>query len=229
MKSYKDFPLRLRKPAQNKINLATTFSKLLKERPFSDISVKELCDLTTISEASFFNYFKKKSDLLSYIYILYMIELAWFAKVRSKEQSGILAIKAIFEFAAKRIEENMPLVNELFYFKVKVSKYSTPPSITEVEKILAFPDLDGVDKVELEWLDTILLKYVNLAVTNKELPQSADITSVAISLITIYYGVPMFSGMISKKNIKKIYDHQLSLVLWAAKNKNPILMGPYYK
>lgn len=48
--------------------LARTLKELMLEKPFSKITVEELCETTGISKRNFYRYFSDKYELLSWIY-----------------------------------------------------------------------------------------------------------------------------------------------------------------
>lgn len=57
--------LREKKYAKTKLALLDAATERIGEKTFDAISVKELCEQAEVSEATFFNYFPKKQDLLS--------------------------------------------------------------------------------------------------------------------------------------------------------------------
>jgi AcrR family transcriptional regulator len=90
MKQLKDLSLRERKYAQTKVNLLRTTVAKLNEKRLDEISVRELCDEVFISEATFFNYFPQKSDLLVYYIKLWSLEMQWHI-----EKDGLFGFDAI--------------------------------------------------------------------------------------------------------------------------------------
>lgn len=223
MINLKDIPLRERKYAMNKLAIVDAAAMLLKEKTFAEIRVKELCSTAMMSEATFFNYFKKKSDLLLYISCLWMIELALATRVKLGEKSGIRLINAVFDHTADKITEQPRLASEIFFFKAGLETIPEPPDISIAERLLAFPDFIEAEHVQVMRLDAMLMDYLKLAVLRKELPVSINLKAVVTSLLSTYYGVPLFSGRISAGNIKNTYKQQVSLLMWAIQNKNPYI------
>ena len=67
--------LRERKFARTRLKLAQALVKRLQQASLEEIVVRDLCDDVEISEATFFNYFPRKLDLLDYYTQLWMLEL----------------------------------------------------------------------------------------------------------------------------------------------------------
>lgn len=223
MLKLENIPLRERKYAINKLAVVDAAVTLLKEKTFAEIMVKELCSKVMISEATFFNYFSKKSDLLLYISSLWMIELALYSSVKIGEESGIKLIEAVFDHTADKIKQQPRLMSEMFFFKAGLETLPEPPDITIAERLLAFPDFDEATDIPVTRLDTMLMDHLKLAVIRKELPVSINLKAVATSLLSAYYGVPLFAGRISPKNIKNTYKQQVSLLIWAIKHESPYI------
>jgi hypothetical protein len=79
MNEQPDFPLRQRKYARTKLALMNAALERLKDKSLEEISVRELCEEAEVSEATFFNYFPSKTDLLVYFVQLWTIEAGWHA------------------------------------------------------------------------------------------------------------------------------------------------------
>lgn len=218
-----NIPLRERKYAMNKLALADAAGRLLKEKTFAEIPVKDLCRHAMISEATFFNYFKKKSDLLLYISGLWAIELVLYSSLKQGEESGIGLIEAIFDHTADKMTEQPRLMNEMFFFKAGLETMPAMPDISTAERLLAFPDFSEAEHVRMMRLDEMFMDHLKLAVLREELPVSVNLKAAVTSLLSTYYGVPLFAGRISAGNIKSIYRQQVSLLVWAVQHGNPYI------
>lgn len=53
---------------KTKKNIEDTFLNLIKEKPFSDITIKDICDDAMISRSTFYAHYKDKYDLLEYFF-----------------------------------------------------------------------------------------------------------------------------------------------------------------
>ncbi len=210
----RELPLRDRKYARNKLNLLLAAFEQLKDRRFEEISVKALCEEVQVSEATFFNYFPKKNDLLLYFAQLWSIEVGWHAR-RVAAESGLAALEAIFEHMAGKAEEHPRAVSELIVFKARLQSYPEPREVTLAERLTAFPDLPGVENMPSHWLDSILMENLQRAKELGELAESVDLDMVVISLLSLYFGVPLVTALIAPGDIHAMYRQQLDL-LWAA-------------
>lgn len=69
--------LREKKFARTKLALMRAAVARLRVKSFNDVTVKELCEEAQVSEATFFNYFPKKDDVLRYFIQIWMVEVTW--------------------------------------------------------------------------------------------------------------------------------------------------------
>src|SRR5688572_15292458 len=89
----RQFSLRERKFARTKLALMQAALERMRTKKLDEVPVKELCDEVQVSEATFFNYFPKKSDLLHYLIKVWTIEVAWQAKTTVGEECGLSFIE----------------------------------------------------------------------------------------------------------------------------------------
>lgn len=207
-----DFSLRQRKYARTKLAMMNAALERLKEMSLEQISVRELCEEVEVSEATFFNYFPSKTDLLVYFVQLWTIEADWHAQRALATGGGLGAIEAIFEFTAQRHAANPEVMAEIFAYQAR-GKAETPlEEITKVERKTAFPDLDGIEKLSAKGLDSILPDLVAKAVEQGELPEDTDISTVAIALAAIFFGIPIVQRNMRPRSVAELYRSQLNLI-----------------
>ena len=218
MKKLSELPLRDRKHAKTKLALMNNAVKLLEFKTLDEISVKEICDSVMISEGTFFNYFSKKSDLLIYFIKLWTIEVIWRARKNSKKHKGLKVIETVFEltFSGKTIG-NFGLMNEIIAYFARLRESVPNYSLTLAEKLMAFPDLKGIEEIEEGGLNIVFIPFLMEAVELGELPPNTDINLVSISLSSIFLGVPLIMKDATGDEIVKMYLSQLS-ILWAGLN-----------
>lgn len=53
---------------KTKKNIEDSFLYLVKEKPFTDITIKDICDEAMISRSTFYSHYKDKYDLLEYFF-----------------------------------------------------------------------------------------------------------------------------------------------------------------
>jgi AcrR family transcriptional regulator len=212
MNAQSDFPLRQRKYVRTKLALMNVALERLKDKSLEEISVRELCEEAEVSEATFFNYFPGKTDLLVYFVQMWTIEAAWYARQALEAGSGLGAIEAIFEFTAQRHAENPEVMAEIIAYQARRKAGIPLGTITEVELKTAFPDLDGIEQVPEAELDSILPSLLAKAVEQGELAEDTDISSIALTLATIFFGIPIVQRNMKQLSVADLYRGQLNSI-----------------
>jgi AcrR family transcriptional regulator len=214
MASVKKPSLRERKYAQTKIRLMKAAVQRLNQTSFESLSVKDLCDTVPVSEATFFNYFPRKSDLLAYIGQLWTLEVSWQGQQVVRQTSGLPAIQAVFDRTAQRIQAQPRLMGELIAWQARLREKPELAPITLAERQLAFPNLEGIEETPGTGLETLLAANVQKAIDAGDLPGNTPINTVMVALLSIYYGVPLALRLANPAAISNMYRQQL-LLLWA--------------
>lgn len=207
-------PLRDRKFAQTKLGLLRAAVAQLKRRPLEDVSVRDLCAAAGISEASFFNYFPRKADLLAYHVRLWALEMEWHARRVEPARGALAAIEEIFARTARQVSSHPALMAEIVAFQARLEAPLPPSGITAAERLLAFPDLEGIEDVPAGHLGTILPRLIDRAVERGELPAGVDRTAVLATLATIFFGVPVVLRHMDPSRVEPLYRAELDVV-WA--------------
>ena len=211
-----DFSLRERKYAQTKLALFHAAQEKLKKKSLKEISVKELCETIPVSEMTFFNYFPEKTDLLVYALQLQGLELGWYLKRWEEAHTNLEIIEQIFDYLADfcQKEEFSFLVQEL---KVYFAHTGRPPifkEITPAERLLAFPDLPGIEEIQTRDLPAILIPYIEKAIEAGEFPTDTDFQTVQHAVLAILFGNQVIAMHTNAfKELKEMYRKQLQL-LW---------------
>ena len=103
--------LRERKFARTRLKLAHALVKRLEHATLEEVVVRDLCEDTEVSEATFFNYFPRKVDLLDYYTQLWMLELGW--RCGRSEAKGVAAITVSFDFMAAAFQKQAGVMSEI--------------------------------------------------------------------------------------------------------------------
>lgn len=212
-------PLRERKYARTKLGLLRTAMAAIRNRTLDDVTVKELCQAVEISETSFFNYFPRKTDLLVYYIQLWSIEMAWYGRQFAEARGGLAAIEEIFAMSASRISENPAPMGEIIAGQARMSVPPVFPDVSVAERLLAFPELGGVEDLEGEGLDTLLPPLIDRAIKAGELPKRTDRQAVLVALATIFLGLPVVFRRSPPGALGEAYNTQLQ-TLWAGLRHN---------
>jgi len=206
--------LRERKFAKTRLGLLKAAVEEMQDHPLEEISVKDLCEAVMVSEATFFNYFPRKTDLLTYYLALWTLELAWHGHRAAEETPGLAAITAVFRQAGQKIQSQPGVMGELIAYQARLRERPDTPEITRAERILAFPELEGVEELETTGLDQVLVPNLQYAIEHGELPANTHLHSTVLALVSLFYGVPLALLRGNPQGIVSTYLHQLN-VTWA--------------
>lgn len=204
--------LRERKFARTKLALLDAAIARLLDRPFDSISVRELCDEAMVSEATFFNYFPRKSDLLFYFVQLWSIDVAWHARRTSKGRGGLLAIEAIYARTAERARTRPRVITEIVSFLASEQDDRVFKPVSLAERLMAYPDLDLVEDLPDDGFDPLMEANLKLAIEQGELPPDTDVPHTRVVLESIFFGVPLVLGIKRAEEIGETYRSMLQLV-----------------
>lgn len=206
------FPLRERKHAKTKVALTMAFVERLKSARLDDISIKEICDSVDVSEATFYNYFPAKIDLIYYYQQLLALKIIWETNREAKEDSPLHRIDVFFDVLTQQI--NHPY---LFYelVSILVGQKVRPKRVTIslAERLYAFPKSIGIKDVPAMSLEDFLYSNLEEAVQREELPRDVNLSDVIMFLFAIIIGVPLAISYEKFNTLGAYYKRQLSF-LW---------------
>jgi AcrR family transcriptional regulator len=217
---FKRLPLRERKHARTKLGLLDAAVRALDDRSFAGVPVSELCDAVPISEASFFKYFQRKADVLVYYVQLWSLEMAWHSRRRSAATGGLAGIEDIFARTGRRIAEHPGVMVEIIAEQVQMTGAPDIPEVTLAERLLAFPDLPGIEAEAAMGVDALLPPLLDRAVEAGELPSETDRAGVLDALFGIFFGVPAVHRRARAGDVGAAYRKQLAW-LWSGLRVNP--------
>ncbi len=203
--------LRERKAAQIKVALAFETLDLLTERTLADVSVRQLCDRLQISETTFFNYYSKKTDLILYLTQLITIELVAHARRVTNGGAGIAFIHAVYEYAAALMEEYPWGIQEIFGHQTLLRTQPQLEPVTPLALACAYPNIqDALPRPTTiqEIFDEQLQKSIELG----ELLPDTDHAALAMTLYSIFFGVPIALTWEDPRKIAPAYRVQLAYV-----------------
>lgn len=205
--------LRERKFARTRLALAQATTNHLEAAAFETLSVKALCERVQISEATFFNYFPRKDDLIVYLDHLWTLELNWYGQQAARQQQGLAVIEALFRYTAIQIQKKPGLMGEIIAHEARDRERQAGPTITLAERMLAFADLEGIENLPDNSLETLLRNALQSAIDAGELPGNTAIAAAMVALVSIFYGVPLAMQHGNPAAIGAMYRQQL-VILW---------------
>jgi len=204
--------LRQKKFARTRLALATALSNALVEQALSEISVKALCREAEVSEATFFNYFPGKQDLMGYLAQLWLLELGWQAATAAHAAPGLPAIQQLFAHSARICNRRPGLMRELIAWLVHGGAPDTVQEPGAFERKLAFPELDGIEMTPLKGIDALIVPQLEAAISIGELPDNTLIPTLLSLLLALLFGVPLTLLSSHPGKIADLYQQQLKLV-----------------
>jgi len=206
--------LRERKFARTRLALAEAAARHLENAPLESLSVKTLCQQAEVSEATFFNYFPRKDDLVVYLDTLWALELSWYGLQAAARENGLAVIDAVFRHAAMQIKQKPGLMGEIIAWHACSRAPAQRPEITLAERTLAFPELAGIETTPRGGLESLLRGALQQAIDQGELPGNTLLPTAMVALVSIFYGVPLAIQHSNPAGIGLMYRQQLAL-LWA--------------
>jgi AcrR family transcriptional regulator len=213
MEAEKRPSLRERKFAKTRLALANAVTQHLEAASFGTLSVKSLCERVQISEATFFNYFPKKEDLIVYLDRLWALELNWYGRQAASQGQGLAVIEALFRYTAIQIQKKPGLMAEVIAYEALSRERREGPEITRAERMMAFSDLEGIADMSDKSLEGLLRSSLETAIKEGNLPANTAISAAMVGLVSIFYGVPLAIQHTNPAAIGAMYRQQLEL-LW---------------
>ena len=205
--------LRERKFAKTRLALAEAATNHLEAAAFESLSVKALCDRVQISEATFFNYFPRKEDLIVYLDRLWTLELNWYGKQASAQQQGLAVIDSMFRYTAIQIQKKPGLMGEIIAYEARSRERHSGLDITTAERMMAFSDLPGIVDLADDSLESLLKESLQKAINLGELPENTAMATAMVGMVSIFYGVPLAMQHGNAAGIGAMYRQQLA-ILW---------------
>ena len=210
----KNYSLREKKYAKTKIALANAFIERLKKTRFNDISIKEVCESVEVSEATFFNYFPQKVDVVFYYKQIVNLKLSYEIKKNSAQLGPQKLIEFAFDCIAKEMEQPY-LFYEIISLFTAERKKPKEMELTAAEKFYASPGCEGVDDVPVQPLEELFLSLVEAAKKKGEIKKDIKLEDVTLMLLSILIGIPLALDIEDFGRMQECYRSQLSL-LWKA-------------
>ena len=170
--------LRQKKFVRTRLALATALSGALTDLSLNDISVKSLCHKAELSEATFFNYFPSKQELMAYLAQLWLLELCWQVQHSAEAPKGLPAIQHLFAQLARICVSRPGMMRELIAWIARGGRLNEAMELGALERKLAFPDLEGIDAIQIKGIDALIVPHLETAIRKGELPDNTLIPTL---------------------------------------------------
>lgn len=206
----KKLSLREKKFAKTKINITFNLIEKLAHTTFDNISIKQICEDIEISEATFYNYFPKKTDIIDYYTSLKLYKHFWcLKKITKDDDTPIQKIRNFFNVWAENIQ--IPVFNEVFTFYHKNKQYDhMKTAISVSEKITAFPECEGIETIKTKNTVSFFTDQIEEAKKKNLLPKKTDTKKLVLILHIIMHGSAIFSQNDENNTLKDYYETQLN-------------------
>lgn len=206
-----EISLRERKSAKLKLLILSIAKTMLRQHSFQDIHVTDICKKADISKVTFFRYFPQKEDLLLYFMRVWAFKLN--IELQKNEIKGLKAVKQIYDRYGDLCENYNSVILHLIKYHAVSPLVLKPISIKKAEKHLLFPNLEGVQQMEVLAFDKLLEKYMLEAIFQTEITKSSDVSDMVSMLLTTTYGSILVAKMkqmpvkaVLKKNINAVLE-----------------------
>ncbi|RKF18709.1 TetR/AcrR family transcriptional regulator [Alginatibacterium sediminis] len=206
------------KTAQNKQAILKSLLSRMSCEDFDLIKISDLCNDAAVSQASFFNYFPQKTDILIYYIQLWAVEMHW-QITRVQKLTGLAAIEQLFADTAEICAAQPQLMAEIVSFQAKPHKSISASSLGAADKLVAYPDCEGISDINVEDLKALLSLYIQQAIEQSELPKACEVDNLLVSLCGIFFAVPTLFNLRPLNEIKAAYHQQFSLFKYGAAGK----------
>ena len=104
-------------------------------------------------------------------------------------------------------------MGEMIAYQARLRDWPQPVEIGVPERLQAFPDMDGIEEIPAEGLDSVLAGHIGIAIDRGQLPQGTDREATVLALSSLFYGVPMLMRLYDPERIAEVYQKELQL-LW---------------
>ena len=198
--------LRVKKAAKTKLMILEVFLELLKEKTLEQIKVEEICKRVEISHKTFFNYFEKKEQLVSYFIQLHSYEMGYLSqKLLNKTAQPLEAIREIFRNTARGIEGSPQIMIELICLQTTAS-ISCSFEISTAEKLYYYPDIEDIETYSEGGFNTLIPSLLREAIILGELHHKTDVDFLYLEIMSMFYGSSIFILKLEPKKYAQKLD-----------------------
>lgn len=202
--------LRERKYARTRLSLVTALQTALETQAFADVPVKSLCHSVEVSEATFFNYFSSKTNLLDYAIQFWLLELQLSLHGRQPEP-GMRSLEAVFGYFALQCKSRPGFMRAFLGWLANGGVLNNAMAPSELERQLAWPERDTGGSLQPVALDALLVRQLEQAVSRNQLPGNILIPTLLAGLIALLFGIPLVLLSSDPERIGSMYQQQLQI------------------
>ncbi len=190
--------------AQTRLDILGAVYSLTSEVNFRALKVKSIADEINITEMTFFNYFKKKEDILRYMMGLWGLDLM--VLQHQAPLSGEAAIRRIFQQTAEHVKKHPGLLVSFVSYLVTAEIDPNADNIEAADRYLLYPDLPELYEQRIRSGNEMLLQHLH------EMNPSTDHTKTLFHLASCFYGDVLVAHT-ANLDIEMLYTNSLDLIL----------------
>jgi AcrR family transcriptional regulator len=202
--------LRDRKAAQTKVALMNSFMAQLKDCPMDGVVVKAVCESIPVSEVTFYNYFPRKADVVTFHLRLWSVQAQW--DCAAAEMHGLKAVRHLYRSMAELLERSPFLLHEAVTFFSWKGQQALEP-LAPAEIAAAYPDWKGVCEYRSVPVAQLLRERFEEARELGEVPSSLDVDGWLPAALTIFFGAPLAREWTGGRSLATEYSRQLDVLM----------------
>lgn len=204
------FPLRDRKRAQTRLALVDALIARLDDRRLEDVPVSELADAAGVSQATVFNYFPSKADILTHFIQLWSLQMG--AVLQGHTGTAYDAVETLLLTTADACREHPGVMLETIAHQARMPADLKVEPVELVERALYLPDCDDVAALPDTGLSPLLAAQIHRAIAQGELPPTTDPLAVLLGVASVFFGVPLILGRRADVPLHDVFRRQLAIV-----------------
>ncbi|MBI3396414.1 MAG: TetR/AcrR family transcriptional regulator [Spirochaetia bacterium] len=202
--------LREKKYAATRVGLLRAALVRLQATAFDSITVKDLCEDAGVAQATFFNHFPEKSDLLVYYMQIWGLSVS-LALEKRKGDGAFQKILSVFEHTLSEMDDHPRLMFEIVAYIARAARPPEVVPLTVAERRLAFPNDPSALTATVLTLRDAFAGILREAKANKELRANANVDDLVTGIVSIFYGVPIATRGAHVDSIGTSYQKQLEI------------------
>ena len=149
---------------------------------------------------------------MAYLAQLWLLELCWQVQHSAESPKGLPAIQHLFAQLARICVSRPGMMRELIAWIAHGGRLNEAMELGALERKLAFPDLDGIDAIQIKGIDALIVPHLETAIRKGELPDNTLIPTLLSLLLALLFGVPLTLLSSHPGKIADLYQQQLQLV-----------------
>ncbi len=173
--------------------------------------MKAIAEDAGITEMTFFNYFKKKEDVLRYMMGTWIAEFV--VLQQQKTLKGEKAIRRFFSHTADKVATHPGLMVSYISYLVTNEMDPSPNILEPADRYLCFPDQPDVWHMELKDGNELLIQYL------QEFDPQADHQSSLLHLASAFFGDVLIAHT-ANRNLGSLYTESLDLIFGSFKKQS---------